>query len=287
MRFPALFAALILGLATLSSTARAEENPSGNAPEESAKVHSLLQMRLSANNVQQETVNTIESAITVELGKHESLKVVAGSELQRMLELEGQKVAAGCDDDSSCLSEIAGALGADYVVAGQLGKLDVRWVLTLTLIDGASQEAINRVRVDAGDLDAMPDRLKPAVNELVTPITGGLDTGPGIAPWLLAGAGGTALVAGAVLSVLGGMGWAAYTSADAAYQTERAKFQGDGTTTQKDVQSLAAAHDNLNASAEDWSGGGLIFTSVGIPLAVVGAGLLTGGLIWALSSPGE
>src|SRR5438309_267107 len=53
------------------------------------------------------------------------LKVTSRSEMQALLGLERQKELMGCSDEStaSCLAELAGALGADGVLTGTLGKV--------------------------------------------------------------------------------------------------------------------------------------------------------------------
>ena len=86
-----------------------------------------------------------------------------------MIELESDKERAGCDDDS-CLADLAGALGARYVIYGTLGKLGSRYVTTLNLFDAELGKAINRSDVQADSMDVVSDRLDAALQDLIAPI---------------------------------------------------------------------------------------------------------------------
>ena len=61
-------------------------------------------------------------------------EVTGQSDIKAMLSVEQQKMTVGCEDDTSCLAEIGGALGADHVVTGRLGKVGEIYLLSLKLI---------------------------------------------------------------------------------------------------------------------------------------------------------
>ncbi len=55
---------------------------------------------------------------------HGGVSLVTDDELKQMVALETQKQLVGCDEDhSSCFAEIAGALGARFVISGRVGRL--------------------------------------------------------------------------------------------------------------------------------------------------------------------
>src|SRR5881398_1613253 len=56
---------------------------------------------------------------TPKLGKFE---VISSSDVTQLLGFERQRQLLGCKEDS-CLAELGGALGVDYLVTSQLGKL--------------------------------------------------------------------------------------------------------------------------------------------------------------------
>src|SRR5688572_26014147 len=55
-------------------------------------------------------------------GKHAG-SIIAPDDLRALLEQESKKQLLGCTDDQ-CMSEIAGALGADRLISGRISKID-------------------------------------------------------------------------------------------------------------------------------------------------------------------
>jgi TolB-like protein len=277
---------LMVALITSVAVPAWAQDAAGDAP----APKSLLQMNLTANNVDPQTVNTIESFITVELDKHQSLKVLAGDDVKRMLDLESQKQAAGCDDDSSCLAEIAGALGADYVVTGQLGKLEKRLILTLNLFDAQKKEAVNRVTVKADTLDGMPEQVESAVSRLVDPISPGTGVSnegePGVLPWVLAGSGAVVMGLGLISGLIGGLNWLAIASDREALQGLQAQAESDGLT--PDLrQDIVTAQDTLEEDVAIWNVFGLPALWGGVAVTAVGAGVLGWGIAMLSTSGGD
>src|SRR5262245_17099819 len=66
----------------------------------------------------------LASFYSAHLAQHE-LKVVTNTEMAQLLGLERQKQLLGCASDaSSCMAELANALGVDGIITGSIGKLD-------------------------------------------------------------------------------------------------------------------------------------------------------------------
>jgi hypothetical protein len=65
------------------------------------------------------------------IGKYQ---IMTRADIASLLGLEEQRQLVGCDE-TSCFAEIGGALGAQYMVAGQVGRLGGRLVLTLKLLE--------------------------------------------------------------------------------------------------------------------------------------------------------
>ena len=78
-----------------------------------------------------------------------------------MVELEAEKQSIGCNDDSNCLAELAGALGADLVVYGELGKLGNQYMLQQSLFDTKAGKAITRISVQSESIEAIPFSSDP------------------------------------------------------------------------------------------------------------------------------
>lgn len=101
------------------------------------------------------------------------LEVVAMSDVRDVIELEGQKQAVGCDtSSSSCLGDLAGALGADLVLGTRAGKLDAVYVVSLQLFDARSAGAEGRASVQAWSIAEASAKAGPAIDELLRKATG-------------------------------------------------------------------------------------------------------------------
>lgn len=99
----------------------------------------------------------------------EGLSVLTAADIQSELNVEAQKQAVGCGDES-CMVEIANALGAEFTVYGSVVVLNGLTVVNLTLFDAHRQVAMTRESLQTRDTDALAQELKPAVNRLVAPI---------------------------------------------------------------------------------------------------------------------
>lgn len=111
------------------------------------------------------------------------IDVTAMADVRDLIALEGQKQAAGCDtSSSSCLADIAGALGADLVLGTRAGKLDAVYVISLQLYDARSTGTEGRASVEAWSLAEASTKIGPALDDLLRKATGTEPTETNIAP---------------------------------------------------------------------------------------------------------
>ena len=132
----------------------------------------LLVLDLKTTGVDKDTAALVGELMGVTLSEQESLEVFSGADVKRLVELEADKASLGCEDDTSCLADVAGALGAKYVIYGRMGKLGSRFIVTLNLFDADSAKAINREDIKAPDLDTLSDELNSTVRRLISPLVG-------------------------------------------------------------------------------------------------------------------
>jgi hypothetical protein len=129
-------------------------------------------------------------------------KVATGDDIRTLATIEAERAATGCDD-ASCLAEIAGALGARYVVSGTLGKLGDDRVLQLSLFDVKASQTLERGNATAATPKALAPQIKDLVARVMKPIAPTTSPAPAVknttsmSPLFLGGA-ITAGVAGAV-----------------------------------------------------------------------------------------
>ncbi len=164
----------------------------------------------------------VTDALLQEVRKLRKLSAIGYEEVRAMLEFEQEKAAMGCDEDSSCLAEIADALGVDVLVVGGLVRVGDESIFSLRRIDQSSASVTLQVQerlTPAGGEEFLaaigpaveklfPDRaLRPGEERGVSPEIARLLNPPPLPLWSLLSAGavtgglalGTVILAGAQL----------------------------------------------------------------------------------------
>ena len=145
-------------------------------------------------------VRLLDELMLTELARSGRLSVVGKSDVRQLIEHEREKYALGCTDDS-CLAELGGALGADYLAAASLGRVgEHAYLLNLKLIDVHSMRAVRRwSREVRGEEDDLLAALREGVAAVCDLSGRGVEQRE-VSPWTWAmvGAGAAFLVGGAV-----------------------------------------------------------------------------------------
>lgn len=160
----------------------------------------LAVLELQALGTPPETASALTEAMTQELTRRGFFDVVSSRDIQTLLGVERQKQLLGCSDDaSSCLAELAGALGSRFVLSGSLAKLGDALQLSVQMLDTQKSQTVARGVRLANDVDALVAQLPYLLAEsTATP----LPPPPSRAlPVTLLAVGGAAVVAGAILGV--------------------------------------------------------------------------------------
>jgi len=151
MRAP--MALVALAILTVSGPARSAERPQ------------LLVLDFRAEGVDKGTADLIMDVVTSAFAKTNRFDVKSSDDIAELLNLEAGKSALGCDD-ASCMAEIAGALGAELVVSGRIGKLGETYILKIAVLKPATATTVGQETVQAKSLDELPARLKPVAKKL-------------------------------------------------------------------------------------------------------------------------
>lgn len=95
-------------------------------------------------------------------------RVVASADLMALVDLERQKQMANCANDS-CMAELAGALGVEFLVTGNLGKLGESYLLNIKMLDVKRAVTLASVseRFMGKSEEALLDGVQPAVFKLL------------------------------------------------------------------------------------------------------------------------
>ena len=126
----------------------------------------VLVLDPTSSTVEPAVLTTVGSLLSVELAKIKQLDVITSSDVKKIAALEADKQSVGCEE-SSCLAELAGAMGARLVIFGDANKLGSLTVLNLNLFDSQKAQSVGRTSIQAKTVEELPGLLAPAVRELV------------------------------------------------------------------------------------------------------------------------
>lgn len=168
------------------------------------------------SGVDERLSRVVLEALMAELRKLTGVSVIGMDEVRQMLDFEAERQSLGCDDDTSCLSEIADALGVDVLVTGSLARIEREHVFALKRIDQREAQVAGAYlqRLVAEDGEEVLAAIGPAVAELFpeVPLRPGAVRGvapevalrlnpPPLSPWMFWTTAGSAT---ALLTAAGG-----------------------------------------------------------------------------------
>lgn len=141
----------------------------------------------------------LTEAVTQEVADRGFFQVLSSKEVQTLVGFERQKQLAGCGEADQCLTELAGALGARFVLSGSIAKLGEAYQLSIQTLDSRRAQPIGRSTRLSNDLA----QLRKAVPWVVAEATATpLPPPPSrVLPYSLLGAGGALLIGGGLLGV--------------------------------------------------------------------------------------
>ncbi len=136
----------------------------------------------SKGGVTQEQMDALGELLANDIRGLDCFKVIGKSDIQAVLQYEEKKALAGCTDDS-CIAEIGGALGAQYVVVGSVSLFGETYLLNLKVLDVTKISVIKGVseKVRGGE-DALLDATSAAVQQIFVPLAAALKAPPADQP---------------------------------------------------------------------------------------------------------
>jgi TolB-like protein len=120
-----------------------------------------------AGGLEPAMADALTDAIAAEVSRAGLFDVTSQKDMQTVLGLERQRQLLGCSDEAaSCLTELAGALGARFVLSGSVARLGPDAVqLNLQTIDSVKAQASGRATRIAKDVTALRRSLPYALAE--------------------------------------------------------------------------------------------------------------------------
>lgn len=146
----------------------AAAEPSVESPAEAAGIFVL---DLKAGEDEADAASVATNLVTGELSGYRGLKVSSGDDVRRLLEMQATRELAGCDTPE-CQADLAGALGARYLVTGEVTREAAALQLNLALVDAEEVRTVAREQVVARDLEDLAVRTGPGVHNLLAPLLG-------------------------------------------------------------------------------------------------------------------
>lgn len=156
-------------------------------------------LAFNASGVDQAVAASVTESVTAEVAVRGYFDPISSTEIQTMLGVERQKQLLGCGEES-CVTELAGALGAPFVMSGSLVKLEGVFQLNIQVIDTAKSRTIGRSTKLSKDFESLRFQIPWAVAEACgTP----LPPAPSrVLPYTMLATGGAAIVTGGVLGII-------------------------------------------------------------------------------------
>lgn len=154
-----------------------------------------------AGGVDPTVATALTEAVTAEVAVRGYFEPISSSEVMTLLGVERQKQLLGCSDDANaCMAEVAGALGAPFVMSGSVTRLEGVLQLNVQVLDTRKAVTLGRSTKLARDFESLRALIPWAVAEACgTPIP---PPPSRVLPYSLIGVGGAAVIAGGVLGIV-------------------------------------------------------------------------------------
>lgn len=251
----------------------------------------LLVLDVKSGDLSRDQVEALTSLITARAHRFAQTEVVSSQDIRDLAQLEAEKQQAGCEDGSSCLAELAGALGAKYVLSTRAGKLGSTYVVSAQVFDADKGTAEARDTAEAWDIVELPSKVAPLVDGVLTTALG--EPVAGAAPLPVAPpraepraplrlglqvGGAAAMGVGALVAGLGVTPYVLYQQRKGELNTRTANYTGD-------ADELAAAtrvHADAVGLANLYNNVGRFALFGGLTLVLAGGGALAAGFLFPL-----
>lgn len=121
----------------------------------------------NVQGVPEGTATILTEIVVSEVARY-GLDVVSKADIAAIVGFEKEKTLLGCSEDSSCLAEIGGALGVDFMLTGQVGQIGSRYRISLILVDVKKGKVAGRAAdfCDRNE-DALANAAVARVREIV------------------------------------------------------------------------------------------------------------------------
>jgi TolB-like protein len=149
----------LLSLATISLLLAAPESDQPSLP-------TLLVAPLKGVGVDPLFVEILSEEMRTYAGRSEHFSLITPEEMAAIDKELARQLSGGCDE-TSCIAELGGALGAQVIVTGKLSFAGKRFTLNAKLIDIATVTARKVATRRAFHIEELQDQMAPLIAELL------------------------------------------------------------------------------------------------------------------------
>ena len=126
---------------------------------------SLAAPSFTSVGVKADKVSFLQEHLAQELSRH-GLRVLTEKEVTAVLGLERQRQLLACDQEASCALELAGALGVEALLLGNVARLDELLLVDLKVISARDGRRLASLSVRAASEVGLLDQLDSAARSL-------------------------------------------------------------------------------------------------------------------------
>lgn len=127
-------------------------------------------MDLAGRGVDEAAAAALTTEVGNTLAQLRVFQVITREDIKRMLQLEQTRQQCTGSADASCMAEIGGALGVDYLIYGDVSKIGNTYSVSLVLLDIANAKAANRVGRKITEAGLLLSEAEQATKLLVQPL---------------------------------------------------------------------------------------------------------------------
>jgi len=132
---------------------------------------SLAAPNLSGLNVDETAASFYSQHLAQQLAGR-GVQVTTAKQIQTLLGFERQKQLMGCSEDSSsCLTELANALGVDGIITGDVGRFDRKYQLNVKVISSSDGRELSAYSARVDGEEALLDEIVKAGKKMAPEIS--------------------------------------------------------------------------------------------------------------------
>jgi TolB-like protein len=145
---------------------RQEGQPKRHGPKEELPTLIVFDL-VPEKGVEKGVANLLTEIVLDEVNKSKRYKVIGQKDIDKMLFWETNKQLKNCTE-SSCMMQIAGAMGAEYYIEGSLGSVGNKYVIAMKFIEtiGVNIKSRTTRTVDRNE-DVLIKEIKEMVGEIM------------------------------------------------------------------------------------------------------------------------